>query len=299
MRELNFYQQQSIFSNPGNHVQHYQILPDNLEQLRALTQGLLLHFADNAVISQNRMMELDYRYVSAILRQLLAVNSTELAQERDPKERVISCCRDFALLLCSILRYQNIPARVRFGFSTFHLPLFHHDLSMLEYWHEPTETWRLVDVRTNEIFVKRLNLKIDFDIYDAPEYAFMTAGQAWKLCRQNRKSASVFGTGLLQRISGWYFIRNKLLQDFASLNGYEMLSWDVWGMMLQSDGDAFMQDKEQVDLLDEVADLIDTKNPDFGSVRRLYQSEQGVQVPEKIHSYSPAHGLQVVHILLQ
>ena len=75
------------------------------------------------------------RYIDDILRIVIARNDAPLSRRREPGERFVGICRDFALLHCSFLRHVGIPARIRSGFADyFGEDGFHFDHVVTEYW---------------------------------------------------------------------------------------------------------------------------------------------------------------------
>ena len=54
-----------------------------------------------------------------MLKGLLQRKEKGLIMERKPEERLVVSCRFHSMLLASILKYQEVPARVRVGFANY------------------------------------------------------------------------------------------------------------------------------------------------------------------------------------
>lgn len=290
-----YYSQQSIISDPGYYQDWFNVLPGDAASLCEISRGVMMHFLDidpyHHAIPIRRLSELNLRYIDKMIEQVFKLNGGQLQQINT---RLIGSCRDFSLLVCAMLRHKKIPARIRFGFSTFHIPGFHHDQVLLEYWDVFQNKWCLADPRVNQGFIHKYKLNQDTQSHDMPRDAFLTAGEAWKLCRYSKKSATQFGTGLKNRITGWAFIRNKLIQDLAALNKMELFSWDCWGMMLKDRTDDFMKHSKQVELLDYVAELT-TSEIDIQKINTVYR-EDDLRVPSIIFSDSQIGGAKNVEL---
>lgn len=296
--KYDYYRQQSSFTDPERYLSCFAELPSSVAKLCEITRHLMLHFMEvqsTHIDARARLHELDLRYLANRMEKLIQLNHTSLLLKRSDGTKSIGCCRDFSLMLCSFLREKNIPARLRFGFSTCHIPGFHHDQVLLEYWSESSQKWCLADARINSYFIQKYNLNKNLEPHDLSYDLFMTAGEAWHLCRSGKKSPHRFGTGLSTRVSGWWFIRNKLIQDLAALNKMELLPWDCWGIMLKTRGDDFMQDDEQIELLDYIADLTAASNIDLEKIRHLYRDER-VAVPKQIYSESFVSGSHFIKL---
>lgn len=288
MNCLNYYAKQSEITHPAGYTRFLDELPEDIGLLSEITRGLILHHNDGEALGYSipkcRLKELELRYVKSMLDKIIGLNQQSLIYRRDPAQRLLGCCRDFSILLCAFLRHKEIPARVRVGFTTFHFPAFHHDQVMLEYWNFARQKWCLVDARMTLEFMKKYNLAINFDLLDVPRDKFITSAEAWILCRNAQKDPKQFGAGFFQRMSGWWYIRNKLIQDIAALNKQELLLWDCWGMMLKDSSDVFMNNPEQVERLDYYAELLYEADLNFEEIKLVYHLDSNVTVPSRIYS---------------
>lgn len=292
MNPIEYYAQHSRFSNPGIYASYFSDLPDDPEQLCQIIQGVLLHFLDIPIEKRMginaRMTDMDLRFCEKILGKIIFMHNSSLLQSRAASKKLISSCRDFSLLFCAILRYKKIPARLRFGFAAFQLPGLHHDQVLVEYWHAKKQVWCLANPRVNAAFRKRIQISDAHSAHDVARNVFFTAGQAWLSCRNGTKQAEKFGTNGGKQIRGWWYLRNKLIQDFCALNKMELLLWDCWGMMLADSSDAFLEHKKPVELLDTVAKLTTQTPIDVGKIQQIYAMEKGLQVGAQVYCDSLA-----------
>ena len=108
----------------------------------------------------------------------------------------------------------------------------------------------------------------------------------------NCRHFSTFGTALFRRAGtadpktfgifdqlGLWFVAGNLLRDFASLNGMEMLPWDVWGAMAKPDEDIA---PEKFALFDKLAVLTADPDAHFAELRALYAADPALSVPPQV-----------------
>ncbi|HET7038063.1 MAG TPA: transglutaminase domain-containing protein, partial [Thermomicrobiaceae bacterium] len=93
-------------------------LPDDLRGLRGVSQQLVAHYMidgdePGGRVTGERLAEVDTRYADAMVARLLALGQPSLARERPTAERIVGCCRDFALLFVAMARHKGFPARIR------------------------------------------------------------------------------------------------------------------------------------------------------------------------------------------
>jgi hypothetical protein len=277
-----FYASHSTITDPGRYATLFDNLPHDLAGISRIAQGLVYHYvADQYVFGYcpppERMPEIDTRYMEAILGRLMEMDDRPLTEARAYENRLVGCCRDFALIACSILRHQGVPARLRYGFSGYFDPGYWGDHVVVEVWNGTR--WQRFDPELPPAFSS------EFSVLDMPESVFATGGRAWQMCRDEGADPARFGLGpKVPEISGWWFIRGRLQLDLASLNKHEMLCWDQWG---SADEDGVTTPEEDI-LLDHAAAL--SLEPDTTAIRELWETDPRLHTSETVTCYSPAQG---------
>ena len=285
-----YYRHHGMMTDPGEEAALYADLPPGVGDLRGVVQGLLVHalWAQRygLAVDESREQELQLRSVEDKLRKVRMLDSGPLKIPRPPERRLLGNCRDFSLMLCSMLRHQGVPARARCGFATYFQPDHFEDHWVSEYWRDGSG-WRMVDAQLDAL--QRKSLGIKFDPLDVPSDQFLVGGKAWRLCRAGKADPDKFG---INELHGLWFVRGNLIRDLASLNKVELLPWDSWGLIEGKDEDLSHSDTA---LLDEVADLTQQGDGGFRNVRSVYESSATLRVPPVIKSYSKT-GVKMVEI---
>jgi hypothetical protein len=277
MEITTYYTQQSELTTPNEYVHLFANLPGEIPELCRVVQGLVLHYFNEAA-SEDRADEKNLRYVEKMLARLVELADSPLTEARPPQKRMIGCCRDFATLFCAMARHKGIPTRVRVGFAAYFNPDFHHDHVVAECWDAIAQRWHLVDPVLEDRHIKKY--RTQFDQHDVPRDQFIVGGAAWQKCRSGQADPDTFGFKPESRFKGWWFIRDKLVQDLAALNKRELLLWDYWGLSLR---DLTAEDR---DLLDQVAIITQEDNAHFDDLRELYNREADLKVPLIVESYT-------------
>jgi hypothetical protein len=291
MDPLAYYATQSPITDPGKNVGLFVNLPDDIEGLCRVVQGLYVHFhgLEHYGISDERLPEINTRYVEKMLARIVEMDDRPLTEPRSPNKRLVGCCHDADVLFCALSRHQGIPTRTRVGFASYlnnSPPDFNASHTVVEYWDLSEQRWRLVDVDQCwrvvglDGFVPGEH-DIGFDVYDVPRDQFLVAGKAWQMCRTDEADPNRFG---LEGMKGLWFIRGNLILDLAAQNKMELLLWDAWGLMLK---DMETYTEEEWQLLDKVAVLTRAGNEAFAEMRAIYEEEIGLKVPPVVKCYSP------------
>jgi excinuclease ABC subunit A len=262
-----------MITDPSTYSHLFDHLPHDLPNLVKTVQGLVISLpwedAYGLDTPRERHAEIYLRTVPEMLKRILELDPSSLTAERPPQKRKVSLCRDFAVLLVSILRHQNVPARVRVGFAGYYraeTPRY-WDHRIAEYWNERLNRWVFVDAMTEEPILERLRFKIhplNIDIGSQ----FLLAGDVWQRCRVGKAEPQEFGDS--PDDLGMAPIRYALLQDFDYLNKNELVGFDAWHSLINKPENELT--KEEKTLLDEIAEKTNHVDSNFNGLRELYQT---------------------------
>lgn len=290
--QSDFYKTQGKMSTPGKFEYLYTDLPNSIQEICNIVHSVIIHRDATDFygykIPEKRKTETETRYVEKILAHILELDNAPLTTKRPAEKRFAGTCRDFALLFCSILRFQKIPARLRCGFAGYFNNMW-DDHWICEYFDEKENRWIIVDPEIDEVETKAYNLTVN--PLNIPQEKFLTGGQAWLKCRSKELNPDLFGVSTIN-IQGMWFVRSNVVRDLACLNKMEMLPWDQWGI---ADKDFDTLTKKELNLLDEVAKLT-VDDTQFEETRKIYQDSSELRVPQKVHSYTTFDGEQMVEI---
>lgn len=216
----------SPMSDPADHAPSVAGLPAEISVLNGIIQGVLVHSDWLAAYGvDEEALHRSSRQTLPVVRRLADIferDARPLHVPRPPDRRAIGTCRDFALMLCSMLRGKGVPSRVRCGFASY----FHEgweDHWVCEYWDRPARAWRLSDPQLDGIL--REKGRVGFDPTDVPRRSFVTADKAWLDCRASRSDPSRFGHG---ETTGAWFLKVNLIRDHYVINNQETSPWDTW-----------------------------------------------------------------------
>jgi len=282
MDPLSFYSKPGIMTNPGKHASLLAGIPDDLASICQVVQDNMVHvfWAERLglTLTENQQASLQIRPAAEKLALMLQTNVQPLSVSKPLHQRQVGNCRDFSLLLCTILRHKNIPARARCGFGAYFLPNHYEDHWICEYWNARMRRWVMVDSQLDS--VQREALHIAFDPLDVPPEQFITAGTAWRMCRTGEANPDAFG---ILDMHGLRFVWGNVVRDFLSLNKVEILPWDGgWGFLNQRLTDP-LPDEGTLMLYDRIAAMTVDINKRFKEIMSYYRSEPRFHIPSEWH----------------
>ena len=275
MDSTSYYLCHSPITDPGQHVYLYDNLPDDVRALAGLIQGQMIH--RNAVkgygvtLTRGSRSEQHLRTMRQRLARIAELSPDPLTIPREPKERTVGKCRDFAVFLVSLLRHKGIPARMRVGFADYLFDKggFKADHWITEYWDTSNSRWVLADPDIGGMPPELLGMQITCNLFDLRrDHDFYVAGSAWQLARAGKVRSDLF------RYSGHWkgfpCIRGNMLHDFQSLNRLELGLSDYWDELhYKSETSLTVEDKA---VLDRVAALTIDPEATFDEMRAYFDS---------------------------
>ena len=295
---LDYYRTQSSITDPGPYAELFDQLPGSPVDLIESIHGLIIHKlvaeAYHVSLSQNQQSEQHLRTIKQILQRIQDLDSAPLTETRRPEERLVGMCRDFAVLLTSMLRHTGIPARMRVGFASYLDPqgVMKYDHWITEYWYEKEARWILADAQIDDI--QRQSFQINIDVTDLKyDRDFYLAGSAWQKARVGEIKSSYFRFS--GNWKGFPCIRGNLLHDFQSLNKIELNPGDSWdNFAMKADRDLSIDDKA---LLDQIAVLTLNGDHCFDELRNQYDSMPRSQlIYDRLRTLGIVDPIQMINI---
>ena len=246
-------------------------LPTEIGSLCQIIQGIMIHPAEahryGIRVGPGRWHEVQSRSVSRMLMRILDLEDSALRNTRPPEQRLLSNSRDFAVMLCAMLRFQGVPARVRYGYARYFTPSFYTDHVVCEYWRADEQRWSLVDAMIDDTL--RQAYKIAINLRDLPRRRFLLAGEVWQEYRAGILDPDRCGVAP-QGPCGPEFIRTAVLRDIAALNKVELLCQDEWDIT------------DHPMLVDRAAELTLAGDEAFAEMRAFYEQALRPRMPAEL-----------------
>ena len=236
MSELDYYRQQSVYSDPVEFAALWDAVNPTIEDMAAAVTPLLFHYRGDGDYAENgiapeRVDEINLRYASDMLQRISDLEPIVPGASRAANLRMVGCCRDWALLFVSLARHHGFAARSRVGFAKYFAPGWWIDHTIAEIWDEPTQRWRLVDPELRGGWT--LDSGDVVNPVDISRDVFLPGLDAWRAARAGLVDAEAFVVSpdlMIPELRGWPYLCHNVVLDIAALNRHEMILWDVWGL---------------------------------------------------------------------
>jgi hypothetical protein len=237
---LDFYRTQTAHSAPGIHSSQYKSLPSDLPSLANVLHGIIIHMwwiseqnyglthDSLGAAGRDILGEISLATVEEMLTKIIELDPRPLSERRDANKRLVGNCRDYSLMLVSILRSRGIPARARTGVGTYFFPgeFRLEDHWICEFWNSSEKRWQQTDAQIDKVM--REATKMPQNPVDLPAGAFLTGWQCYDALSSGRVKPVEIGFD--PGFNGMRYVRQKLIEDLACVTGYEVLPWAAWGI---------------------------------------------------------------------
>jgi formylglycine-generating enzyme required for sulfatase activity len=267
---LEFYKQYSSFTDPGEYAYLYKNLPDSLPELCRLIKSQFIHpYTElpkyKEQIPKERWNEWLSMYptVQSILKGLLSYDPRGFVNDRKPQDKLVLGCREYAIVLASVLKYRGIPARVRAGHAAYLEPGFHLSHTICEVWNENEKRWMLVDPGTGMIDFSRE--KFDF------------SNDVWLKMRKGEINPDLYMAP--PNITGLVSIVAKISPDLSSILGSEFTLTQYAPILDYAFKNNNQLPKEQTEILDKISELmksLDAEN--LSKLQEIYSHTPQIQI---------------------
>ena len=274
------YARQDALTDPGVLSALYDDLPVDPSALREVVSQLITHvdWAARYGIPPNTAMPRDTQPVADRLKLIQSIRAGSLAAQRPPDKRTFGTCRDYSLMMCSMLRH-SIPARVRCGFATYFPWRPYEDHWICEYWSREQTRWILALMRSSTSF-SGINLRSNSTALTFREKLFFQPGR--RGCSPGpepfRHPISDMAIQAMAIRADFGFLRVNLHRDLLSLTNQQMSAWDNWrdttvtGKTV-SDAEAARHDQ--------LADAIEAAGSAADGLEQLRELAEGRRVPPR------------------
>jgi hypothetical protein len=294
-RTLGYYAVPGPMTNPGRHTDLFDGLPVGIPELSRVVRGVLAHPPDAELYgpdaTEERKRDIRTHSVEGMLGRIRELDDRPLAESRPEERRPAGICAHAATLLCSLLRHQDVPARVRDGFAAYLAPDIWTNHWITEYWDTDRGHWVRVDAELPEEACRERGLA--FDPADVPADRFIPAGEAWRRCRAGRADPASYGYPGF--VGGLGYIAQQMVLDLAALNKVELLPEDRWGILGKPEAELTEDD---LALFDRVAALTASSDARLSEVREVYEGDDRLRVPPVVRFHyghgTSAHPIRVV-----
>lgn len=257
---LENYRLYTEITDPGEFEYLYRSLPESLDSMCELIKKQLIHPQEalemKSIFPPERQYEDPvYPTVKDMLKGLLALDSSGLSFDRKAENRLVVACYHHAMLFASVLRYKNIPVRIRAGFAKYYEKdagvRFGH--VVCEVWNDKQFRWMLVDPDRQ---------KVDFsaDLFELPAISW----------RKIRSDNEVSGKYIAALSKGDQAIIHVFSLDISTIIGEEKYYWNDPEVLSRNLSSIDELSENETEVLDQLSLLMSQPDTNLKTIEKIY-----------------------------
>jgi len=288
---LDHYLQFSIYTNPGLYQEKLKNdLPDDIKEIGSLVRKQIIHrvtlakgntgsnadmrYGDMTKVPWHRQPEDDILVTtSAILAELYRRDKRGFIEDRAEENKLILTCRFVSILMASILKSKDIPARVRSGNAPGYDIGEEEEVSadhwINQYWDEKEEKWITIDVDNS------FN-EPDYDPYNLPKKAFNFPADAWLDIRAEKIDPNLFWNARPKR--GAIVVLWSLFYDFHSLMNNEIIYIYSPKCGYGNEEKFNKLTEQELKEVDDLAILMQNPDKNFDQLKKIWETNKGFRL---------------------
>lgn len=286
---LEFYLKTSIYTNYIPFKDYYKSLPDDIKQLSTLLCHQVIHRQELIRSYKNKFKkyenEIELKKIKeeypwyrnrcdddilltspAITAELFRQDPRGFVLGREIKNKVVITCRYVSVLLASILKAKNIPARVRSGYANYFLDErknIYYDHWIVQYYNKDLKRW--VNVDADNIY------QVDFNQWDLPDSEFKWIANIWLDVRHEKDSCENYIHGSC--LNGLNNLAYALIFDFHAIMNDE-ISYLFLPTYFDTKEEFLSLSEDKLKRLDHLATLMLDIDKNFDEIRYLFKTDK-------------------------
>lgn len=241
------------------------LFPDDISGVVSRVQNILVHIVR---MSREHLINGGNIQLPNTVRDIFKGIVLDFSQDVPLQQKRIAICRNFSMLVASVLRSKGIPVRCRCGFAIYFGGGDFEDHWICEYWNATENRWVQVDAQMDEYWMNLLHLDPGFfNPLDLKTGQFFPAGEIWKLYRDGKIDGDICGFSPEKKF-GEYYIRGNLMRDLFALNKLEQMYDETIDLGKRD----YIPNKKDLEFLDKVAELVGRPDENFEELKSLADS---------------------------
>lgn len=284
---LEFYLKTSMYTNYFPYKEYYKSLPNDIEELAKLLSHQIIHRSElrRSYLNKPRSYENNFEFkkiknyypwykyrcdddilltAPAITSELFRQDSRGFIMGREIKDKVVITCRYVSILLASILKAKDIPARCRSGYANYFTDKENYfDHWIVQYYDYKTKRW--INIDADGIY------NVEFNQYDIPESQFKWIAQIWLDVRNGKHSEKNYIHG--SRFNTLNYLAYALFFDFHAIMNDE-ISYLFLPTYFDTDNKFENLTEEKLKELDKLANLMLDIDNNFDEIKYLFRNDK-------------------------
>ncbi|NOI77281.1 hypothetical protein F0224_16460 [Vibrio coralliilyticus] len=234
----------------------YRDLPNAVSGIFQAARNIVEHYKgiNKYRISPDRYHDIDINQPDIILQRLARSGVTSVIHPIPFEHKLVGHCLTIAIMALDMLRYKNIPSRLRYAYCTYFSQDIYPEQILIEYWCEERQAWLLGDPSMNQEVLDHHQIAVNVDFCDVDTALSQPIPWVWHQLRKGQLDSSMY-RGIHDKQEKRQVLEEVariFVNDLAMMNNLVLSIYDYVLFPYQSDH----LSEELFDCLDEIAEAL-------------------------------------------
>nr|AAO39113.1 AdmS [Pantoea agglomerans] len=239
---------------PTKHDDYYHDISGSVSEIFKVARNIVEHYKgiNKYNINPERYNDIDITQPEIILDRLSDAGVTSIINPIPFEHKLVGHCLTLAIVALDMMRYKNIPSRLRYAYCTYFSQDIYPEQILIEYWCEDKGAWLLGDPSMNQEVLDHNQISVNVDFCNVDNTLSQPIYQVWYHLRKGKLDFTMY-RGINDRQERKQVLEEVariFVNDLAMMNNLLLSIYDYVLTPYQSDH----LSAELLQYLDEIAD---------------------------------------------
>ena len=221
------------------HDYYYRDLPASVSEIFMVARNIVEHYKgiNKYKISPERYRDIDINQPEIILDRLCSTGVASITNQIPFECKLVGHCLTISIMALDMMRYKNIPSRLRYAYCTYFSKDIYPEQILIEYWCKDRNTWLLGDPSMNQEVLDHNEISVNVDFCDVDTRLSQPIHWVWRHLRKGLLDFTMY-RGIYNKQE-----KNQVLEevarifvnDLAMMNNFMLSIYDYVQSPYQSD----------------------------------------------------------------
>lgn len=239
---------------PTKYDDYYRDIPNSAGEIFKVARNIVEHYKgiNKYKINPERYNDIDINQPEIILDRLSKAGVTFITNPIPFERKIVGHCLTISIMALDMMRYKNIPSRLRYAYCTYFSQDIYPEQILIEYWCEERSAWLLGDPSMNQEVLDHNEILVSVDFCDVDTTLSQPIHWVWRHLRKGQLDFTMY-RGIHDKQEKKQVLEEVariFVNDLAIMNNLLLSIYDYVLSPYQSDH----LSEELFQYLDEIAD---------------------------------------------
>lgn len=218
---------------------YYSDIPTSVSEIFVVARNIVEHYkgVNKYKISHERYRDIDINQPEIILDRLCSTGVTSITNPIPFERKLVGHCLTISIMALDMMRYKNIPSRLRYAYCTYFSKDIYPEQILIEYWCKDRNAWLMGDPSMNQEVLDHNEISISVDFCDVDTTLSQPIHWVWRHLRKGQLDFTMY-RGIHNKQEKKHIfeeVARIFLNDLAMMNNILLSVYDYILSPYQSD----------------------------------------------------------------